>query len=175
MQTILLVDGYNMVGAWPSLQRLRDRDSLEAARGELVELLTNYTAFRGYRTVLVFDAQMVVSPLVWQVQPTGIEICFTEHEQTADTFIEQYSYQLLRSQVGRVIVATSDRAQQLLILAQGAAWFSADHLRQDVQLAYRQMREQLRSTSRRRQGSRRVMDSLDPKTVERLSKWQHGT
>ncbi|MEO1592865.1 MAG: NYN domain-containing protein, partial [Cyanobacteria bacterium J06632_22] len=31
-QAILLVDGYNIVGAWPELMGLRDNESLSAAR-----------------------------------------------------------------------------------------------------------------------------------------------
>ena len=40
---VLLVDGYNIIGAWSELKSLRDRD-LEAARDRLVDTLINYTA-----------------------------------------------------------------------------------------------------------------------------------
>jgi uncharacterized protein len=33
--SLLLVDGYNIIGAWSSLKKIRDRDGLEAARQEL--------------------------------------------------------------------------------------------------------------------------------------------
>jgi uncharacterized protein len=172
MQTILLVDGYNMVGAWPRLVRLRDQHSLEAARTELIEVLTNYSAFRGFRTVIVFDAQMVASPLHWEAQDEHVEVCFTEYEQTADTFIEKYSYQLLRAGHERVRVATSDRAQQVLILAQGAAWLSAQSLWEEVKHTEQQIRENLKK--RRAQPQRTLADRLDPKVRAQFSQWRCG-
>jgi predicted RNA-binding protein with PIN domain len=43
-QAILLVDGYNVVGAWHSLKRVRDRYGLEEARRELADALADYSA-----------------------------------------------------------------------------------------------------------------------------------
>lgn len=58
MEQILLVDGYNVIGAWPELSFLKDRD-LEAARDKLVEWMAEYQSYTGYRVVVVFDAQFV--------------------------------------------------------------------------------------------------------------------
>ncbi|MFS8802619.1 NYN domain-containing protein, partial [Synechococcus sp. R60.2] len=46
--TFLLVDGYNIIGAWPTLSQLARRSLMELARLRLVESLANYVAFRGY-------------------------------------------------------------------------------------------------------------------------------
>lgn len=170
--TVLLVDGYNIVGAWPRLVKLRDRHGLEAARTELIEIMIDYSAYRAHRTVLVFDAQLVTTPLVREEQTPNLEICFTAFEQTADTFIEQYSYQLLRTGSARVMVATSDRAQQQLILAQGADWLSAESLWQEVKRAREQMRDGLKQ--RRPPGGGTLGDRLDPKIRERFSQWRYG-
>lgn len=56
-QAVLLVDGYNIIGAWPCLRKTRDKAGLEPARWELIEALTSYSAFQGYDTQIVFDAQ----------------------------------------------------------------------------------------------------------------------
>ena len=53
-QTILLVDGYNVIGAWPKLQKVKEREGLEEARQGLIERLTNYSAFHGCPTKIVF-------------------------------------------------------------------------------------------------------------------------
>lgn len=53
MEQILLVDGYNVIGAWPELSFLKDRD-LEAARDKLVEWMAEYQSYTGYRVVVVF-------------------------------------------------------------------------------------------------------------------------
>lgn len=59
---VLLVDGYNIIGSWPGLKKTRDHVGLEAARGELVAAMTNYSAFQGYETQVVFDAQYQNTP-----------------------------------------------------------------------------------------------------------------
>ncbi|MEW8987100.1 MAG: NYN domain-containing protein, partial [Bacillus sp. (in: firmicutes)] len=55
---ILLVDGYNIIGAWPELRELKNKD-LAAARDRLVERMAEYQAYSGYRVIVVFDAHFV--------------------------------------------------------------------------------------------------------------------
>ena len=43
MQNILLVDGYNMIGAWSELRELRDTN-FEEARNRLIELMAEFYA-----------------------------------------------------------------------------------------------------------------------------------
>ncbi|RKJ19121.1 hypothetical protein D7X33_45850, partial [Butyricicoccus sp. 1XD8-22] len=38
---ILIVDGYNMIGAWPELVQLKQKDLAEA-RDRLIEILAEY-------------------------------------------------------------------------------------------------------------------------------------
>ncbi|CAM5202751.1 NYN domain-containing protein OS=Ureibacillus acetophenoni OX=614649 GN=SAMN05877842_10592 PE=4 SV=1 [Ureibacillus acetophenoni] len=54
MQTILLVDGYNMIGSWKELRPLRDSD-FEEARNRLIQLMAEYKAAMGWRVIVVFD------------------------------------------------------------------------------------------------------------------------
>jgi len=49
-----LVDGYNVINAWPELIRLRG--NLDEARDVLVHILTEYGAFENYEMTVVFDA-----------------------------------------------------------------------------------------------------------------------
>ena len=62
---ILLVDGYNIIGAWPELRELKNKD-LAAARDRLVEKMAEYQGFSGYKVIIVFDA--------YDVQGIGKEI-----------------------------------------------------------------------------------------------------
>lgn len=55
---ILIVDGYNIIGAWPELRELRDVD-LALARDRLVERMAEYQAFTGCKVIIVFDAHLV--------------------------------------------------------------------------------------------------------------------
>ena len=54
----LIVDGYNIIGAWPELSKLKDTD-LEGARDKLIHMLAEYQSFSGMKVYLVFDAYMV--------------------------------------------------------------------------------------------------------------------
>jgi predicted RNA-binding protein with PIN domain len=53
---VMLVDGYNVIGAWKELSVIRDTDSLDRARNALTEKMINYSAVERYDATLVFDA-----------------------------------------------------------------------------------------------------------------------
>ena len=54
----LLVDGYNIIFAWDELNEL-SKQSLEAARKKLMDILCNYQGFKKCLLILVFDAYRV--------------------------------------------------------------------------------------------------------------------
>lgn len=39
---LMIVDGYNMIGAWPELVKLKNQDEMEEARDQLLHQLSNY-------------------------------------------------------------------------------------------------------------------------------------
>lgn len=55
---ILLVDGYNIIGAWPELRSLK-KTNLSHARDRLIEKMAEYQGYTGYRVIVVFDALYV--------------------------------------------------------------------------------------------------------------------
>ncbi len=55
---ILLVDGYNMIGAWPRLKDLK-ANSFEEARDVLIQKMAEYQSYTGNRVIVVFDAHLV--------------------------------------------------------------------------------------------------------------------
>ncbi len=55
---ILLVDGYNMIGAWPQLKDLKE-NSFEEARDLLIQKMAEYQSYTGFRVIVVFDAHLV--------------------------------------------------------------------------------------------------------------------
>jgi hypothetical protein len=174
LQALLLVDGYNVVGTWHELRQLRDRIGLEESRRCLVERLANYSAFQGYETQIVFDAQYRDTPGSREVITPQLSIYYTDFGQTADTFIEKtcaaFRQDIRRFQY-RLIVATSDRAQQLTVVGYGAEWMSAERLAADVDLAdQRVQRKQVSQKPSRR----RLANSLDPKAHQRLSALRFG-
>ncbi len=172
---VLLVDGYNIVGSWSHLIKIRDRDGLEAARDKLTEALVNYSAFQGWETRLVFDAQFRSEPSTVEEVTRYVSIYYTESGQTADDYIEKVCADLYnhpKYRKCRAIVATSDRAQQLTIMGYGAEWMSAKKLEADIELTERKVRRR-QKTAKRSQG-RFLANSLDPASQERLAKLRFG-
>ena len=83
------MDGYNIIGAWPCLKKTRDHAGLEAARGELIEAMTSYSAFQGYETQIVFDAQYQNTSSNKEIITELLSVYYTDFGQTADTYIEK--------------------------------------------------------------------------------------
>lgn len=174
-QAILLVDGYNVIGTWSYLKKTRDRDGLEAARQELVEALINYSAFQGYETQVVFDAHAQNTPTYHEALTAHLSVCYTDFAQTADTYIEKFcaSFRFnLSHSTKRLIVATSDRAQQLTVVGYGAEWVSSQQLASDVEFAARRSRTKQRPQKQSR--SRFLFNSLDAQAQQRLAQWRRG-
>ncbi len=160
----MLVDGYNVVGAWASLQDVAS--NLDLARSRLVETLASYSAYRGLQTTIVFDAYNNVAPAMTEEVTEYLKLHYTEYRQTADSYIEKVCAQLRKQR--RVIVVTSDRAQQLTITGFGAEWMSATSLEQDVRSAERSMRRKQRSKS----SPSRLHNVMNEDVRKRLTDWR---
>lgn len=174
-QAIFLVDGYNVVGHWHDLKYTRDTEGLEAARRLLVEYLANYSAYHDYDTRLVFDAQYQDSPCKREVITANLSVCYTDFGQTADTYIEKACAAFrndIRKFQQRLIVATSDRAQQLTVVGYGAELMSVDQLVTSVSAATSQVRQK-RKQSKKTTG-RFLAHALDPVALKRLSDMRFG-
>lgn len=161
----MLVDGYNVVGAWSSLQELVG--NLDIARNHLVETLASYSAYRGFHTTIVFDAYNNLTPAVTEDVTEHLKLHYTEYRQTADSYIEKVCAQLRR--VRRVIVVTSDRAQKLTISGFGAEWMSATILEQDVRSAELSMKRKQRSKPTH---SRRLHSVMNEEVKRKLDDWR---
>ena len=61
MKEYYLVDGYNVINNWPEFAGIRDKD-LEHARDLLTDQVAEFSAFRGYEAIVVFDAMDVKGP-----------------------------------------------------------------------------------------------------------------
>lgn len=174
-QAILLVDGYNVIGAWSDLKALRDRDGLEPARWQLVEALANYSSFQAYETQIVFDAHSQNTPNNRETITPCLSVYYTNFGQTADSFIEITCAKFrndLRKFNHRLIVATSDRAMQLTVVGYGAEWMSALQLVSDVESVSRRVSRKQKPA--KKASSRFLAKSLDPLAQERLTQLRFG-
>lgn len=171
----LLVDGYNMIGAWPSLVQVKRQEGFDAARRELIEVLANYSARKGLDTHLVFDAHGVQSPSVQEIITEHLAVYYTAYGQTADTYIEKICAQLMHKsrKNHRVIVATSDRVHQLTVVGYGAEWMSARQLESDIHHTHRQCQRR-RPQRRTPPAGRSLLSGLDQDVQEKLMRLRFG-
>ena len=128
-EEFVLVDGYNIIFAWDELKEI-GRDSLDAARHVLMNLLCNYQGYRGCNLILVFDAYKVPQNLGTVEKYHNIFIVYTQEAETADSYIERVTYELRGRK--KVRVATSDNLEQLIILGHGAVRGSAKSFHDEV-------------------------------------------
>ena len=95
MKEWLVVDGYNVINSWQDFRKFRE-ENLEHARELLKEKLAEYTAFKGYSGIVVFDAQEVQGVASFE-KNGALEIVFTNEGETADSWIERRVYDLVKN------------------------------------------------------------------------------
>lgn len=121
MKPLLLVDGYNVIGAWnvPREEHL----SIEEARDRLVHLIADYAGYTGEEVIVVFDGHYTDRPARSSTTVHGVEVVFTKHAESADNYIEAVCASAPRWR--RVRVATSDAVEQTVTLGHGAVRISS--------------------------------------------------
>ena len=141
----LLVDGYNIVFAWDELKAAA-KENLDAARQMLMDILSNYQGFKKNVVILVFDAYKVPRSVQDVTRYHNIYVVYTKEAETADAYIERATYEIGRHH--RVRVATSDGAEQLIILGHGALRLSASTFKAEVEQVTGQIAAILRANNR---------------------------
>jgi len=126
----LLVDGYNIIFAWDELKAVA-RDSLDAARKSLCDLLCNYQGYKKCEVIVVFDAYKVKGGLGSVERYHNIHVVYTKEAETADAYIERATYEIGKEH--RVKVATSDGPEQLIILGHGALRLPAANFHEELE------------------------------------------
>ena len=149
----LLVDGYNIIFAWEELKAVA-RESLDAARAALCDLLCNYQGCRGCQVIAVFDAYKVRGGQGSVEKYHSIHVVYTKEAETADAYIERATYELGKRY--RVRVATSDGPEQLIILGHGALRVSASAFREEVEQVQGRIARILADNNRRSHGALRA-------------------
>ncbi|MGL6102642.1 MAG: NYN domain-containing protein, partial [Exiguobacterium acetylicum] len=71
----LIVDGYNIIGAWPEFRTLREQD-FELARERLIHAMAEYQAVTGISVTIVFDAYLQPGRESRMLK-SGIDIVYT--------------------------------------------------------------------------------------------------
>lgn len=161
---VLIIDGYNIIGAWQDLQEMKNRD-LGSARDQLISIMAGYRDWAWSRIIIVFDGQN--NKYQWE-EVEGIEVVFTGSRESADTMIERLAAGLNINH--RVEVATSDFAEFRAVSNLGARVYSASSLKE--KLAEQQESIRRRSGSRKKEGLM-LNDVLNQAARESLNKLRH--
>ena len=165
----LLVDGYNIIFSWEELKELSERD-ICAARGKLADILSNYQGFRKCTLILVYDAYKVEGNPGEVLKYHNIYIVYTKEAETADQYIEKTVRRIAKN--ADVTVATSDGLEQVIIMGQGAQRMSAPGLKEEVELALKELRGE--HLGRQVNLKNYLLDYLDEETAKQMEEIRLG-
>jgi predicted RNA-binding protein with PIN domain len=112
--SFLLVDGNNIIHAWPDLLAMHRRRK-GSAHSELISRLESYRDFTGDRVVIVFDGKGAITQE--ERREDGLQIFYTGESHTADDIIERLAIRY--ADTYDIIVATDDRAEQDIVVGAG--------------------------------------------------------
>lgn len=161
---VLLVDGYNIIGDWDELIKLREKD-IAQARKRLIERMEEYQAYAGNRIIIVFDALYVKGTEHRQLY-NGVEVIYTREDETADECIERL-VKSLKNVNNEVYVATSDYMEQRTIFSRGALRIPARELQLNIEHYESNVPRQL---ARNRRHERQVRNQINEDVLSKLEK-----
>ncbi len=169
----LLVDGYNIIFAWPELKELAE-ENMDGARSKLIDYLSKYQHFRKCRIIVVFDAYRVLGHNEEMIDFGNVFVVFTREAQTADHFIEKFAHS--NKDKYDITVATSDGLQQIIIRGAGCAVLSARELKEEVISADRKI---MQAYHEKQQPERNYLgDTLSDEKkqqIEEITKDEHSS
>lgn len=159
----LLVDGYNIIFAWPELKDIAE-DNMDGARIKLLDCLSNYQGIRKCQIIVVFDAYRVLGHREEIIDYHNIHMVYTKEAQTADHYIEKFVHDYEAKY--HVTVATSDGLVQIIIRGKGCTLLSARELKEEIERA----NERMMQAYQEKQVVERnyLIDALSPEIKEQM-------
>lgn len=143
MKPLLIVDGYNVIGAWREAEK--ERWSIDECRDRLLRLLEDYSGYSGEDVVLVFDGYQSDRKTRTEEQFGNLTLVYTRHGETADSYIERLVAQTPKYRAVRV--ATSDGLEQSQVLSTGAIRLTSRELLRELRHLRQRGMEQHRTVS----------------------------
>ena len=175
MRDIMIVDGYNVIFAWPELNQL-SKQSLEHARLQLRDYLMNYAAMKDYEIILVFDGKTThTRPSEVNISKRFMEV-YTEDNVTADSYIEKAVFER-KGKFVNVYVATSDMEEQHQIYGFGGLRIPAKELRRDILQTKKEERKHYTGTLKHtmpKSQRNEVYSNLKPDVMDKLEAIRRG-
>ena len=169
MKPLLIVDGYNVIGAWDEAER--GQWTLDECRDRLQQQLEEYSGYSGEEIVLVFDGYQSGRRLSTEESYGALTLVFTRHGETADSYIERLVASTPRYR--QVRVATSDGLEQSQILSTGATRLTSRELLAEMRQA-RQSGMDAHKAQNAGRKKRSIASRLGDETLAALEKMRRG-
>lgn len=164
----LLVDGYNIIFAWENLNELAQRN-IDSARDKLMDILCNYQGYKKCQVMVVFDAYRVKGHDTEMIKYHNILVVYTKEAETADSFIEKFAHE--NSKKFDIVVATSDRMEQMIIMGKGCRPVSARDFKDEVNRANKALREEMSEVIPKEKHT--IEDAISAETMKQL--YEHAS
>jgi len=145
----LLIDGYNLIHAWPELFQTMEAAGAEAAVQRLIETVRVLHDTDELRTSVVLDGQGSAVTIEHPGRQDSFSVVYTPTGMTADAFIEQMANRAADPE--NVIVATRDQALALTVFSYGGRHWEPDKLAERVEAARKRQTMRLRKHRQRSQ------------------------
>jgi len=167
----LIVDGYNIIFAWPELSALKDVN-LQDARELLIATMADYAAMTRQKVTIVFDSHRRPDAEASTQDVNGVQVVYSGRKTSADHVIERLLFDAKSND--ELTVATSDGLQRDFALGRQIKTVSALTLKSQVDAVLSSRNQQMGDSRARSDIARRLEDRLDAETRERLERLRRG-
>ncbi|ADL43088.1 protein of unknown function DUF901 [Caldicellulosiruptor obsidiansis OB47] len=162
----LMVDGYNFINAWENLRKIAEED-LDSARKKLIDILADFSGYKGYKITIVFDSHLVKGSMRRKETISNVEVIFTKEGETADNYIEQYVYKNSKNE--KIGVVTSDYLEQLIILGDGALRIPPRELIHEIEHYRKEIEKKVKEKMYK---NSKLEDALEDDIIRKLEKFK---
>ena len=144
----ILVDGYSLLHSWPELAPGKARHS-QAARDELIHVLTRYQDACGTPVTVIFDGAGSKRGRPEAEMEPSVEVLYSRAGQTADQMIERATHRF--KEYGEVLVVTDDFAERDTVMSLGGMVASCLGFIQSIESALADLQRELKNYNRKEQ------------------------
>ena len=114
--------------------------------------------------MVVFDAYKVKGHDTETQKYHNIFVVYTKEAETADSYIEKFAHE--NSKKYDIVVATSDRLEQMIIMGQGCRLISAREFKDEVDHGQKILREEIESVSTKEKHT--IEDAISKNQMKKL-------
>lgn len=125
---MILVDGYNVIFKWESLNKFRSNMGL--ARSKLINVLVNYQGYIEEDVIVVFDSSLENKVSCDQMFNSNFKVIYAPMNKSADLVIEQMVYSNINKD--KITVVTGDTMERMTVVQMGAMVISPERFEKVV-------------------------------------------